>query len=310
MQSQSVEVLVGFRFIQALGGCVAGVAAMTMARDFFPVEESAKIFSLLILILGLSPLLAPTLGGFITAGLGWKWVFIGLIILAVLVLIITILFLPQAYKPDPTISLRIKPMVNTFLSILTTRQFYTYALSSSFSFCTLFIYVAGSPLIFMEIFHVSPQGFGGIFALLSVGFIGGNQVNILLLRKYKSEQLFRTALIVQVIIAIIFLIGTINGWYGLIPTIVIFFILLSCLGFIYPNGSALALATFNNNVGSASALLGFLQIGIAGLASSCIGFFNSNDSIPIVSMLIGTSVIALVILIVGRKKMDQRHPGI
>src|SRR5690349_7623741 len=131
MISHSVGMLVGFRFIQALGGCVAGVAAMTMARDFFPVEESAKIFSLLILILGLSPLLAPTLGGFITAGLGWQWVFIGLMLLAALVMAIVIMFLPTGYQPDPTISLRAKPMINSFLSILRNKQFYTYTLSAS-----------------------------------------------------------------------------------------------------------------------------------------------------------------------------------
>lgn len=296
MVSHSVGMLVGFRFIQALGGCVAGVAAMTMARDFFPIEESAKIFSLLILILGLSPLLAPTLGGFITAGLGWQWVFIGLMILAALVMAIVILFLPTGYQPDPTISLRAKPMINSFLSILRNRQFYTYTLSASFSFATLLVYVAGSSLIFMEIYHVSPQVFGGIFALLSVGFIGGNQVNILLLKRYKSEELFRVALISQLIFAIIFLIGAILGWWGLVSTIVMFFLLLSTIGLIYPNGSALALAPFTTSVGTASALLGFLQIGVGGLASSSIGLFNSTDSVPIIGVEVGVSLIANLIL--------------
>jgi len=296
MISHSVGMLVGFRFIQALGGCVAGVAAMTMARDFFPVEESAKIFSLLILILGLSPLLAPTLGGFITAGLGWQWVFIGLMLLAALVMAIVIFFLPTGYQPDPTISLRAKPMINSFLSILRNKQFYTYTLSASFSFATLLVYVAGSSLIFMEIYHVSPQLFGGIFALLSVGFIGGNQVNILLLKRYKSEDLFRVALISQLIFAIIFLIGAIYGWWGLVSTIVMFFLLLSTIGLIYPNGSALALAPFTTSVGTASALLGFLQIGIGGLASSSIGLFNSTNSVPIMGVEVAVSLIANLIL--------------
>jgi DHA1 family bicyclomycin/chloramphenicol resistance-like MFS transporter len=296
MVSNSVGMLVGLRFIQALGGCVAGVAAMTMARDFFPVEESAKIFSLLVLILGLSPLLAPTLGGFITAGLGWKWVFIGLMLLAAVVLAIVVMFLPTGYQPDKTISLRAKPMVKSFLTILRNKQFYTYTLSASFSFASLLVYVAGSSLIFMEIYHVSPQVFGGIFALLSVGFIGGNQVNILLLKRYKSENLYRVALISQLIIAIIFLVGAIYGWWGLVSTIVMFFLLLSTIGLIYPNGSALALAPFTSNVGTASALLGFLQIGIGGLASSCIGLFNSTDSVPILAMEVAVAGIANIIL--------------
>jgi len=187
-------------------------------------------------------------------------------------------------------------MINSFLSILRNKQFYTYTLSASFSFATLLVYVAGSSLIFMEIYHVSPQLFGGIFALLSVGFIGGNQVNILLLKRYKSEDLYRVALISQLIFAIIFLIGAIYGWWGLVSTIVMFFLLLSTIGLIYPNGSALALAPFTTSVGTASALLGFLQIGIGGLASSSIGLFNSTNSVPILGVEVAVSLIANLIL--------------
>jgi len=143
---------------------------------------------------------------------------------------------------------------------------------------------------------VSPQLFGGIFALLSVGFIGGNQVNILLLKRYKSEDLYRVALISQLVVAIIFLIGAIYGWWGLVSTIVMFFLLLSTIGLIYPNGSALALAPFTTSVGTASALLGFLQIGIGGLASGSIGLFNSTNSVPIMAVEVAVSLIANLIL--------------
>jgi DHA1 family bicyclomycin/chloramphenicol resistance-like MFS transporter len=303
MLSKSVEVLIIFRFIQALGGCVAIVAAIAMVRDFFPVNESAKILSMLMLILGLSPLLAPTIGGFIITSLGWHWVFIALAIIVFLILAITFIYLPEGHQPDRTVSLKIKPILADYFYILKTPQFYTYALSGAFSFATLFLYVAGSPLIFMEIFHVSPQMYGGIFALLSVGFIGGNQLNILILRKYKSEQIFRFALLFQFVTSIVFLVGALNNWYELATTIILFFILLSCLGLTYPNASAIALAPFSRNAGSASAMLGFLQIGIAGFASGCIGFFNSSNSVPIVTVMVGTSLIALVILMAGRRKL-------
>lgn len=144
--------------------------------------------------------------------------------------------------------------------------------------------------------------YGGIFALLSVGFIGGNQLNILILRKYKSEQIFRFALLFQFVTNIVFLFGTLNNWYGLIATIIIFFILLSCLGLTYPNASAIALAPFSRNAGSASAMLGFLQIGVAGLASAGVGLFNSNNSVPVAAMMVGTSLIALFILMIGRQQ--------
>lgn len=309
MLTTSIEMLVAWRFIQALGGCVAGVAALTMVRDFFPVEETAKIISLLVLILGLSPLLAPTLGGFITTSLSWQWIFVFLILIAVAVLFLVIFYLPPAYKPDATISLKPAPMLATFVSILKNRQFIMYSLAGSFSFASLFIYVAGSPVIFMEIFNVSPQAYGGLFALLSVGFIGSNQVNILLLRWYRSEHIFRVALLCQFIANAFFLIGAWNNWFGLGSTIGMFFISLSCLGLIYPNASALALAPFTRNMGSASSLIGFLQIGVAGLASGSVGLFNTRDSVPIVAMMVITSFVAVLILIVGIRKIVVASPS-
>lgn len=140
-QARSTEALITLRFFQALSGCVAWVAAMAMARDFFPVEQSAKVFSLLILVIGLSPLLAPTAGGFIAAQLSWQWVFIALAALAFIILMITIFFLPEAQKPDRSVSLRPKPMLRTFYSVLRQPQFFTYSLSGAFAFASLFIYV-------------------------------------------------------------------------------------------------------------------------------------------------------------------------
>jgi DHA1 family bicyclomycin/chloramphenicol resistance-like MFS transporter len=305
MQAQSTEALVALRFLQALGGCVAWVAALAMVRDFFPVQQSARVFSLLILVIGLSPLLAPTLGGFIAEGLGWRWVFIVLALIVFAILMVTIFFLPEGHKPDATVSLKAKPMLRTFISILKNPQFYTYSLAGAFAFSSLFIYVAGSPVIFMEIYHVSPQVYGGIFALLSVGFIGGSQLNIVINQKYSSEQIFRVALLVLVVTSITFVVGSANNWYGLEGTIVLFFIALSCLGLTNPNATALALAPFSKNVGSASALLGFLQIGVAGLASAGIGLFNATDSVPVALIMTVTSVVALGILMFGRKQIDE-----
>lgn len=305
MQSWNVDVLVGFRFVQALGGSVAWVAAVAMVRDFFPPADSARIFSMLILILGVSPLLAPTAGGFITTTLGWQAIFIFLAVITTLILIIVYLYLPEGHLPDPTVSLRVKPMFLTFVSILKHPQFYTYTFSGAFSFATLFIYVAGSPVIFMEIFQVSPQVYGGIFALLSIGFIGGSQLNILLTRRYTSEKIFRLALICQVTTSIVFLIGVWNNWLGLYPTIGLFFICLSCIGLINPNANALALAPFAKNIGSASALLGCTQIGVAGLASSGVGLLNSTSTVPVVALLAITSSIAIMILTAGRKRLGK-----
>jgi DHA1 family bicyclomycin/chloramphenicol resistance-like MFS transporter len=303
-QATTVETLVILRFFQAAGGCVAWVAAMTLVRDLFPVRESVRIFSLLVLILGLSPLLAPTVGGFITEHAGWVWVFLVLAILAVLIFLSVFFFLPGSRSSDPTVSLRPGPMLTTFFGILRHPQFYTYTFSGAFSFASLFIYVAGSPVIFMEIYGLSPEGYGGIFALISVGFIGASQLNILLVKRFPGPWIFRTALTVQLLGALLFL-GA--AWRGcnVYTTIALFFVQMSCVGIINPNASGLALAPFTKNVGSASALIGCTQIGIAALVSSMIGIVNPRTILPIVAILSATTAISRLVLWAGERKIGE-----
>ena len=303
VQSTSIDMMIVFRFLQALGGSVAWVTALAMVRDFFPVEESARIFSLLILIIGVSPLLAPTIGGFIVVNLGWHAVFYSLATIVTIIIAVVFFLLPEGHQPDASISLKAGPMLKTFFDILRQPQFYTYTFAGAFSFATLFIYVAGSPVIFIEMFHVTPQTYGGIFALLSVGFIGGSQLNIFLNKKVSSQQIFRIALICQVIGSFIFLVAVYNNWLNIYTTIAMFFICLTCIGFINPNANALALAPFTRNVGSASALLACTQIGVAGLASGGVAAFNSKDTWPIVLLMAATTFIAFIILLLGRMRI-------
>ena len=257
--SRSVEWLIAMRFVQALGGCAAQVAAMAMVRDFFPAKETAKIISLLILILSVSPLLAPSAGVFVAVHLGWQWVFIVLSLFAALMIAVCWWRLPQGHKPDRTVSLRLRPIFHNYAIVLREPQFVTYALSGAFAFSGLLVYVASSPIIFMEVFHVSAQKFGAIFAALATGFIGSNQINVLLLRKFSSEQIFRATLMVECPVALLLLVGTVCGWFGLPATLVLLFISLSSLGLAYPNAAALALVPFDRNIGSASAMLGFCR---------------------------------------------------
>jgi len=303
LRSRTVEWLVAMRFVQALGGCAAQVASLAMVRDFFPVKDTAKIISLLILILSVSPLLAPTVGGFVATHWGWQWVFVVLALVAFLNLAIVFWWLPEGHQPDRTVSLRFMPIFRNFAAVLKEPQFITYALSGAFAFSGLLVYVAGSPIIFMEVFHVSPRAFGAIFAGLAVGFIGSNQVNVLLLRRFTSEQIFRAALWVECPAALLFLVGTIYGWFGLASTLVLLFIALSSLGLAYPNAAALAMSPFDHNIGSASAMLGFLQIGVSGLASAAIGIFDSHSMRPVTLILAATSWIGMAILVIGKRSI-------
>lgn len=303
--ARSVEWLVALRFVQALGGCAAQVAAMAMVRDFFPAKETAKIISLLILVISASPLLAPSVGVYVSVHLGWQWVFIVLSAFVLLMLLISWWLLPEGHTPDRSISMRPGPILRNYVIVLKEPQFITYALSGAFAFSGLLVYVAGSPIVFMEVFHVSAQEFGAIFAGLSVGFIGSNQINVFLLRKFSSEQIYRGALLVECPAALLLLVGTMCGWFGLWTTLVLLFISLSSLGLAYPNAAALSLVPFDCNIGSASAMLGFLQIGVSGLASASIGLFDSHSMMPVAFTLAATSWIGLAILILGKRRMPN-----
>lgn len=305
-QGHSVEQLIVFRFFQALAGSVAAVTAFALVRDYFPVQESARIFSMLMLIIGISPLAAPTIGGFITDLIGWQWVFIVLACIVALIMLLTHLYLPPATPPDPSVSLKPRPIVLTFWGIFKNPQFLTYVVSGTFAFSTLFIYVAGSPVIFMDVYHVTPRHFAIIFSILSCGFIGSNQINILLLKRFKSRQIFMGAVICHTIVSAIFLTGAINGWFGLTAIIVMFLLTLACLGSINPNASALALAPFQNNMGSASALLGFMEIGVAGCISSFVGLFNLKNIVPVPALMVITTCISLSVLLIGRHLIGSR----
>jgi DHA1 family bicyclomycin/chloramphenicol resistance-like MFS transporter len=272
-----------------------------MVRDYFTTEESPRIFSMLMLILSVSPLFAPSLGGVITNYLEWQWIFYILAAIVIVILLVMFAFLPETHQPDTSVSLRVQPMIETFVSILKNRQFTTFTIATSFSFGGLFIYLAGSTVILQEKFQVSPQFYAILFAMQSVGLILGNQLNIMLLKRYQSRSIFRLALTVQMLSALLYFAGSIFDVYGVYSTISFFFILLMCLGMTFPNGSAIALAPFSKNIGSASSLMGFLQICIGGLISACVGLFNANDSLPIALMLFMSSLCAFGIVWLSEK---------
>lgn len=303
---RSIETLIALRFIQAIGSCAAAVASIAMVRDVFPVNQNAKVFALLMLVVGVSPMIAPTVGGYITATFGWQLVFVILAVIGGIILLATVFFLPESYQPDTSLSLKPKPILLNFWSVAREPQFYTYALTGAAAFSGLFAYVAGSPLVFMDLYHVNEKVYGWIFAFLSVGLIGSSQINTLLLKKYRSEQIVFFALVSQCVIVLIFLTGTINNWFDLYGTVGMLFLFLCCLGIANPNASALSLAPFTKNAGSASALMGAVQLGMGALASVGISWFNTRSALPMVSIIAGTSLLALVILLIGRRNIINK----
>jgi MFS transporter, DHA1 family, multidrug resistance protein len=306
MQARDINTLIILRFIQALGSCGAQVAAMAMVRDLFGAKESAKVFSLLLLVVGASPMIAPTVGGYVVVAFGWRTVFLILGVISMIVTLLAIFFLPESYGPDRSFSLKPGPIIRNFISVIKVRQFLVSTLIEAFAFAGLLAYVSGSPILFINIFHVDKRTYGWIFAFLSLAFIVLSQFNGRLLRRYTSFQIIRVALAGQVLVAVIFLAGAIAGWYGLGSTIALLFLFLTFLGFTYPNAAALALAPFDKNAGTASSLLGTLQMGIGALASVAVSAFSNGTAVPMIAVIAGTSVLAIAILVMGAWRPGSR----
>lgn len=307
MMTHSTSSLVGWRFVQALGGCGAGVAAFAMVRDLFDPKDSAKVFALLILILGASPLFAPTIGGYLTVSFGWQSAFAALALMALSILFVVIFFLKESHHPDLTQTLKPFPILKNYWIILKDPRFYTYALSGAISFAGLFVYLAASPVIFMEIFKVNEKTYGFIFAMIAAGFVGTSQFNIVLLKKRSNQQVLLGALALQVLTSFVFVIGAVFNWFEMTSTIVVLFLFLAYTGLANPNSAALAMAPFGKNAGSASALLGFLQMSVGAVASVCVSVLRAQALLPIAVVFVGTGCMALAILYFGSRRLNSRH---
>ena len=302
----SVNALIVLRLLQALGGCVGMVAARAMVRDLFEVKQNAKVFSLLMLVVAVSPIVAPTLGGYVTAALGWRYVFVMLIFVDLIVIVSAYFLLPESKKPDPNFSLRPGPIIKNFTGVITHPQFYTYALTAAISAAGLYAYIGGSPHVFMEIFHVTEKQYGWIFALIAMGLIGASQVNSLLLKNYTSEQLIKIALRCQSVIGITMVCLSFFGWSDLFLTIFLIFIFLCTQGFVFPNASALSLAAFGHTAGSASALLGAIQMTIGACTSALVSVLQDHTAVPMTGVMACCAITALSVFSFGKRIIAQR----
>lgn len=301
-----IDSFIFLRFIQAIGSCAATVASVAMVRDLFPVKDIPKVFSMLMLVVGLSPMLAPTVGGYVTEDYGWHMVFLILMFMGILILIASQVGLPNSYKPDTSISLKPKPIITNFLLVLKEPQFYTYAFTGAIAFSGLFSYVAASPIVFMDIYHVDPKTYGWIFAFMSLSFIGSSQLNSILLKKFSSEQMIFGALISQSVISILFLVLSLKNLLGLYETIGMLFIYLACLGISNPNTAGLTMAPFAKNAGSASALMGAIQLGLGALASFAVGVFVKDSITPMVAIMTTTTITAFIVLNIGKRFIKEK----
>ncbi len=302
--SNSVETLILLRFVQALGGCVAMIAPSAIVRDLFPLNEIAKVFSLLILILGVSPILAPTVGSYLITAFGWNVVFVLLGIIALFLLLAVVFFLPETKQPDTGISLKPLKILSGYGAVIKNPQFFTYAFGGAIAAAGLFAYLAGSPIVFMQIYKMTEQQYGWIFGLVAAGLITSSQFNNVLLKKYDSASIMKVVLTIQSILGILLFLGCFFDILNLYSTIALMFLFLSCQGFTFPNSAALSLAPFDKEAGSAAALMGALQMGFGALITALIGITNNGTTLPLAGVMAACAISGLLIVSLGGKRIE------
>jgi MFS transporter, DHA1 family, multidrug resistance protein len=297
----SANALIAFRLLQALGGCAGMVASRAIVRDLFKAHEMAKAFSTLMLVVAVSPIIAPTLGGYIAAVASWRLVFAVLILINVIIIVGVYFFLPESKQPDPSFSLKAGAITKSFYGILVNPRFYTYALTGAISYGGLSAYVSGSPNVFMEVFGISEKQFGWTFAIVAVGIISASQVNNIALKKYSSERIIQFALMCQSIIGITLAALALFGVAELYSTIILIFLFLACQGFVFPNASALSLASFGHNAGTASALMGGIQMAIGAGTSALVSLLQNHTALPMSGVMFFCSIGALAFFLLGSR---------
>ena len=303
--TMSAESLIAMRFVQAIGGCAGMVAAQALVRDLFPVNKTAQVFSLITLVIAVSPMIAPTVGGYVTAAFGWHAVFLILAGITALILVAIHFALPEGKQPDATMSLRPKPVLQNFLAVLRQPQFLVYALVGGVATAAPFAYIAGSANVFMNIYHVSEQAYGWIFAFLAFAMIGTTQLNHILLRRFTSQQIINFTLIYQTAVGLLLVAGSWYGWFGMYSLILLMFVFLTGQGLTNPNATALSLAPFSKHAGSASALMGSFRMAMGGLVSAAVSIFHNNTALPMLSVMMACALAGLVILLIGKR--DGRY---
>lgn len=293
--SGNVAALTAWRLLQALGGCAGLVIARAIVRDRCAARDAARAFSLLILVFGLAPILAPLMGSWVATHLGWRAIFGLLALYGALCLLAVHRLLPETHdmskrdgvhgdaRPGPP--LRLGRVLGDYGRLLMSRSLVGYSLVSGLAFAGMFAYIAGSPFVLIQLHGISPQHFGWIFGLNALGFVVLSQVNARLLNTTPLTRLLHRAVWVPAIAGISLVLLGQAGWLPLPLLLAGFFCYVASLGFIGPNATAAALATHGQRAGSASALMGALQFSLATLAGSLVGLWHDGTEKPLLVIM-------------------------
>jgi len=294
--SNSIGMLIGFRVLQALGGCAGMVIPRAVVRDRFKHHEVMHVLSMLMLVMGLAPILAPLIGGFVLQTLGWRSIFWIQVMFAASVGAGVLLTLPESRSAATAAQARGEHPVQSYLGLIGRPRLMGYVLTGAFSGSALFVYVATSPDIVIGHFHVRPENFGWVFGINAFGFIGCSQVNARLARRYRSDLILKWANLGAFSGALVLLVDAVTGFGGLVGFILPMFVVMASLGFTQPSSTAGALGEDPNRAGATSALLGATGFGGGALAAALAGLGRDGTARPMALVLTVSLALSVVCL--------------
>ena len=295
-----------FRFMAALGGASSIVIPRAVVRDLATGQSAARMMAQLMLVMGLSPILAPALGGFILQWAGWRSIFWFQAVYGIANLAMVGLFLPDTLEPERRVRHGLISVLRRYIMVARDRSFLPAALTVGFSSATLFAYLGGSPQVFEAGFHVSPVLYGCIFGLNGFALIMGSQLNgRIIMARFGLDRTLTGAVRVMfagtIYLALIALLG-LGGLAGILAGL---FVVLGSLGFVFPNGTVAVMARHHANAGVASALTGTFQFTLGAVSGMLVG--ELSDSTPRAMAVI--MVVAASCVMVCNRLRPRGVPG-
>lgn len=305
--TRSIEALIAARFIMGLAGSTGMVVARAVVRDVYEEGESARVYSMLMLVIGVAPIISPTLGAWVMAVGGWPAIFWSLALFACACGAGVLRDMPETLaeeRRDREPAVSIAPR---YVEVFTDRRFLGYAIPSSLALGMIFAYVTSAPSMFLKHFQLSQTSFNVVFACNAIGLIGAAQVNRRLSRRFDTHAILRGASIVNAVAAALMAILAWTGVGGFPVFLATIFLSLSMIGLILPNATAAVMAPFPDHAGVASALLGALQFAVGAAAGAAVGL--SSDGTPramALTMACFATVSLAVSTVVERRRAQAR----
>ncbi len=286
----NLETLIAARFVQAFGACAGPVLGRAMVRDIYGRDQVAKVMAYIGMAFAVSPAITPIIGGILQVHFGWRANFLFLTLFGAVMLAIVAFRLGETYRPEA--GLGWAGMLRNYRLLLAHRGVMGYSISAACVFAGLMVFVSAAPFVFIERLGVSPDLFGVLIIFNTAGVVAGNFAVTCCARRLSPDRMIAGGIAVAVVAALVLVAFAVAGWMNVAVIIAPMTVYMFGMGVVFPNAQAGALAPYPQAAGSASALSGFFQMGVAALASRAAGLVPHQTQLPMALVILACAVIA------------------